>query len=77
MDKGGINYKIKEIYIHDDYNVSLKLNDIALLMVDDLIDLTVAEMLKFDEVELIEGEEILLTGFGARKVDYTIRYVRY
>lgn len=42
-----------------------------MLMVDELIDLNVAEMLKFDEAELKEGNMVLLIGFGASKVDLT------
>ncbi|XP_045767856.1 chymotrypsin-2-like [Maniola jurtina] len=67
LDKGGLNYRVKLIHVHEKYNISLKLNDIAVLEIKELFDLEKVEILRLDHKELQEHEIVLLTGFGAKE----------
>ncbi|CAH2085419.1 unnamed protein product [Euphydryas editha] len=67
LDERGLDYYVESIHIHDLYNYTLKLNDIAVIAIKGLFNLEKVEMLRLDENELKEGETVLLTGFGAQE----------
>ncbi|XP_046967308.1 chymotrypsin-2-like [Vanessa cardui] len=67
LDLKGLKYNVESIHIHDSYNYTLKLNDIAIITIKGLFDLRKVEMIRLDENNLKEGEIVQLTGFGAQK----------
>ncbi|XP_045496930.1 chymotrypsin-1-like [Colias croceus] len=65
LDIGGLQYDVRAIYIHENYNTSLRLHDIAVLKVSGLFDLQRVDMIRMDRDELQENDIVIVTGFGA------------
>ncbi|OWR41433.1 Serine protease P145 [Danaus plexippus plexippus] len=67
LDNGGLMYSVESVYVHDDYNSTLRLNDIAILKIRGLFNLCKAKMLRLDTEKLKEGDNVTVVGFGAKK----------
>ncbi|KAL0881774.1 hypothetical protein ABMA27_001557 [Loxostege sticticalis] len=67
LDDGGIQHDVCSINIHKEYNFTERINDIALIKVKQPFDLKYTDVLTLYETELVEGDEVILSGFGARK----------
>lgn len=61
-------YSVESVYVHDDYNSTLRLNDIAILKIRGLFNLCKGKMLRLDTEKLKEGDNVTVVGFGAKKV---------
>lgn len=70
LDERGLQYDVESVHVHDLYNSTLKINDIAVITIKGLFDLEKVEVIRLDENELKDGEIVLLTGFGAQEVSY-------
>lgn len=62
---GGKQYDVSSIIVHDFYNDVTNEHDIALIRVKRRFDLRYSRILKLRKQELAEGDEVLLSGFGA------------
>ncbi|XP_045449066.1 chymotrypsin-1-like [Melitaea cinxia] len=67
LDERGLQYDVESVHVHDLYNSTLKINDIAVITIKGLFDLEKVEVIRLDENELKDGEIVLLTGFGAQE----------
>nr|AFK64822.1 trypsin-like proteinase [Chilo suppressalis] len=67
LDFGGQQYNVISIKIHEKYNTTSRENDIAIITVEKPFDLKCVEILKLYDNELMNGDEVTLTGFGAEK----------
>ncbi|XP_052739973.1 chymotrypsin-2-like [Bicyclus anynana] len=65
LDYGGLDYNVELIHIHEKYNISLKLNDIAILRIKGLFDLD--KVIRLEYKELNEHDTVILSGFGAKE----------
>ncbi|XP_028164699.1 chymotrypsin-2-like isoform X1 [Ostrinia furnacalis] len=65
LDYGGQHYDVSSIYIHDEYNITSRINDIAVIKVIGQFNLRYVDILTFYENELEEGDQVILSGFGA------------
>lgn len=68
MDAGGRQYEVMTITIHKEYDYSLRINDIAILKIKGLFDFQYVNILSFYTKELVEGDLVTLSGFGAQQV---------
>lgn len=68
LDVGGKHYNISSITTHADYDHYYRLNDIAILTIKGLFDLNYVDILNLYEKELVEGDIVTLSGFGAQEV---------
>ncbi|KOB77421.1 Uncharacterized protein OBRU01_04191 [Operophtera brumata] len=71
LNKGGIKHDTASISIHGDFNFSARLNDIGLLRVQKPFDLNHVRVIGLHETNLVEGDIVFLSGFGAQKVNGT------
>lgn len=71
LDVGGKKYDVMSINIHADFNISLRINDIAILRVTQQFDDKLVDVLKIENKELVEGQSIILTGYGSEQVRIT------
>ncbi|XP_075976133.1 chymotrypsin-1-like isoform X2 [Anticarsia gemmatalis] len=69
LETGGIQYDVVDIIVYDNYNTSSREHDIALLAIKEPFDLRSVRILRLGKHELMEGDEIILTGFGAQEGD--------
>ncbi|XP_075976132.1 chymotrypsin-1-like isoform X1 [Anticarsia gemmatalis] len=67
LETGGIQYDVVDIIVYDNYNTSSREHDIALLAIKEPFDLRSVRILRLGKHELMEGDEIILTGFGAQE----------
>ncbi|XP_053605302.1 chymotrypsin-2-like [Plodia interpunctella] len=65
LNIGGQEFDVASIVIHENYNSSLRTNDIAIVKIDGVFDKRNTDILEVDGNQLAEGEPIILTGFGA------------
>ncbi|CAG9787172.1 unnamed protein product, partial [Diatraea saccharalis] len=65
LDFGGKQHDVISIRIHEKYNFTSRANDIAIIIVTKPFDLKLVNILKLYEEELVEGDGVILTGFGA------------
>lgn len=68
MDQGGKEYDVELIELHKDYDQSLRVNDIAIIKTKEPFDMQYADILQLYREELLEGDPLLLSGFGAKEV---------
>ncbi|KAL4707266.1 hypothetical protein ACJJTC_019804 [Scirpophaga incertulas] len=66
LDYGGREYEVKNIILHEEYNSTSRTNDIAIIRIKGLFHFLDVEILKVSEEELVEGDEVIITGFGAQ-----------
>lgn len=73
MAVGGHEYDVKSVLIHDDYSAELRKNDIAILEITGIFDSKHVDILKLYRKELLEGDPLTLSGFGAQEVIKVIK----
>ncbi|XP_013192367.1 chymotrypsin-1 isoform X2 [Amyelois transitella] len=66
LDIGGQEFDVKSIDIHENYNYSLRTNDIAIVTIDGMFDTRTINVLEVDDISLTEDDPVILTGFGAQ-----------
>uniref|UniRef100_A0A2A4JK14 Peptidase S1 domain-containing protein n=1 Tax=Heliothis virescens TaxID=7102 RepID=A0A2A4JK14_HELVI len=67
LEAGGKQYNVESIIVYDDYNATSKEHDIALLKTKRPFDLRYIHILKLGKQKLLEGDRVVLVGFGAHE----------
>ncbi|KAM3966950.1 chymotrypsin-1 [Aphomia sociella] len=67
LDSGGIQYDVETLDVHKEYDYNTRINDIAILKTNGFFNLQYVHILSVDDEELLEGDLVLLTGFGAQE----------
>ncbi|KAG6441222.1 hypothetical protein O3G_MSEX001788 [Manduca sexta] len=65
LDRGGKRCNVSAIHINDNYNRSTRSNDIAVVTIKGTFDCCYTAGIKMHEYELVEGDPVTITGFGA------------
>lgn len=68
LDVKGKQYDVEALKLHNEFNFSLRTNDIAILQIKEPLVLNLVEPIKLSASELMEGDSVILSGFGANKV---------
>lgn len=68
LDIGGRRCKVASIIIYNRYNSTSRQHDIALVKTKRPFDLRFISILELRRQKLQEGDEVVLVGFGAKKV---------
>ncbi|CAG5046484.1 unnamed protein product [Parnassius apollo] len=67
LDKGGKKYSVKHIHIYKGYNSNQKTNDIAIINIKGLFSSNYVDILKLPKTQLRDGDEVIISGFGAQE----------
>ncbi|XP_059058621.1 chymotrypsin-2-like [Achroia grisella] len=67
LDNGGLQYDAEVLNIHQQYNSSTRINDIAIIKISGYFDLQHITIIEMGYNELLEGDPVIITGFGAQE----------
>ncbi|XP_049871094.1 chymotrypsin-2-like [Pectinophora gossypiella] len=67
LDVGGLRYNVSSIKVHEDYDLHLKVNDIAVLKIKGSFDKEHVQIVNIYLGKLTEGDTVILSGFGAKE----------
>ncbi|XP_014367660.2 chymotrypsin-2 [Papilio machaon] len=67
LNKGGKQYGVKSIHLYPEYNITRRINDIAIVKIRGRFNLNYIDVLQLPKRDLQDGDPIILSGFGAKK----------